>query len=179
MTRAQRTRLKWAASAGSLLWILVMGWLMVATLPQSAVENHGSETVKNRMSDCAGTYRDRYDCKEQIIIESGRDTFFILAGRFLLVILPPLLITGWLSAHLRKHPVQAESHHHESGDWKARAKMHTQTQSPEEAAHALHLSDSELPHLSHKGHHLIDDIAPVDDWKARAHVNTHGPKREK
>lgn len=179
MTRAQRTRLKWGVTAASLLWMVVIGWLMVATLPQSAVENHGSAAVQARMSDCAGSYRDRYDCKEQIIIESGRDTFLILSGRFLLVVLPPLLITGWLSSYLRKHPVHAEVQHHEFGDWKARAQMHTETQSPEEAAHALHLSDDELPHLSHKGHHLIDDIVPVDDWKARAHVNTHGPKRDK
>jgi hypothetical protein len=179
MTRAQRSRLKWAVTAGSLLWMVFMGWLMVATLPQSAVVNHSSSVVKDRMSDCAGSYQDRYDCKEQIIIESGRDTFFILTGRFLLVILPPLLATGWLSSHLRKHPPQPENHQHaEAGDWKTRAQMHTETQSPEEAAHALHLRDSELPHPSHAaGHHLMDDIAPVDDWKARAHLNTHGIKR--
>lgn len=179
MTRAQRTRLKWAVTVSSLLWMVLIGWLMVTTLPQSAVENHGSSAVKDRMSDCAGSFRDRYDCKEQIIIESGRDTFAIVFGRFLLVFLPPLLITGWMSSYLRKHPAQVETQHHDFGDWKARAQMHTEGQSPEEAAHALHLSDDELPHFSHKGHHLIDDIAPVDDWKARAHVNTHGPKREK
>ncbi|MBC7907174.1 MAG: hypothetical protein H7Y60_10565 [Rhodospirillaceae bacterium] len=181
MTRAQRSRLKWAVTASSLLWMVLVGWLMVTTLPQSAVENHGSAVIKDRMSDCTGSYRDRYDCKEQIIIESGRDTFFILGGRFLLVVLPPLLMTGWLSSYLRKHPVQLASHHHvDAGDWKARAQMHTETQSPEQAAEELHLSENDLPHLSHKGHHLIDDIAPVDDWKARAHVNTHGhgPKRE-
>lgn len=178
MTRAQRTRLKWAVTAGGMLWLVIMGWLMVATLPQGAVENHGSDVIKGRMSDCTGTFRDRYECKEQIIIESGRETFAVLAGRFLLVILPPLIMTGWVSSYLRKHPAQPEAQHHDTGDWKARAQMHTEVQSPEEAAHALHLADSELPHFSHKGHHLIDDIAPVDDWKARAHANTHGPKRQ-
>lgn len=179
MTRAERTRLKWAVTASSVLWMVFMGWLMVATLPQSAVENHSSAIVKDRMSDCSGSFRDRYDCKEQIIIESGRETFFILTGRFLLVIIPPLLATGWLSSYLRKHPAHLESHHHvETGDWKARAQMHTELQTPEQAAEDLHLSESDLPHFPHKSHHLIDDIAPVDDWKARARINTNSPKRK-
>lgn len=179
MTRSERTRLKWGVTGGSVVWMLLVGWLMVWTLPQGAVENHASAAVRDRMSDCSGKFRDRYECKEQIIIESGRETFFVLAGRFLLVILPPLLATGWLSSHLRRNPLTLdENRHQDAGDWKVRAQMHTEMQSPDQAARDLHLSQGDLPHGYGPGHRTIDDIAPVDDWKARALANVRGgPKR--
>jgi hypothetical protein len=186
MTRAKRTRLKWVVSGGSAAWLLVIGWLMMATLPEGAVENHASDQVKGRMSECTGAFRDRYQCKEQIIIESGRETFYTLGGRFLLVILPPLFATFWLSSYLGRHPVlyEEEHHHVNDGDWKSRAQMHTQMQSPEEAAQELHLDTGELRPRHHpaatagKGRHLIDDIAPVDDWKSRAQANIRGTKHD-
>lgn len=178
MTRSERTRLKWAVSGGSVLWMLLIGWLMLATLPDGAVEHHGSDQIKDRMSQCAGSFRDRYDCKEQIIIESGRETFYVLALRFLLVIVPPLVGTFWLSSYLSRQPLQPEEHHAASSDdWKSRAKMHTEMQSPTEAAQDLHLPPEELPrHAVTPGHHRIDDIAPVEDWKSRAQANIR--KRE-
>jgi hypothetical protein len=182
MTRAERTRLKWMVSGGSAAWLLLIGLLMIATLPDGAVENHASDQVKGRMSECTGSFQDRYQCKEQIIIESGRETFYTLGGRFLLVILPPLFATFWLSSHLNRHPVlyEEEHHHVDDGDWKARAQMHTQVQSPQQAAQDLNLDAEDfLPrHHAGKGHHLIDDIAPVDDWKSRAQANIRGVKHD-
>jgi len=174
MTRAGRTRLKWAVSGGGVLWMLLMGWLMVATLPHGAVENHGTSTVKDRMDSCYGSFQERFDCKQRIIVQSGQESFFILSTRFLLVILPPLLATGWLSSYLRRNSVEPEHRHVETGDWKARAQMHTETQTPEEAAQALHMSADELP--PHHHHHLhVTDIAPVEDWKAKANKRIKQP----
>ncbi|MCR6629479.1 MAG: hypothetical protein NVV74_05135 [Magnetospirillum sp.] len=183
MTRAERTRLKWMVSGGGAAWMLLVGWLMVATLPQGAVEHHGSSQIKDRMSECSGTFRDRYDCKEQIIIESGRETFYTLSLRFLLVIVPPLVGTFWLSSYLNRHPMLLDDEERRasssSDDWKARAQRHTEFQSPAEAAEDLHLSPDELPsHPPGRGHHPIDDIAPVDDWKSRAQANIRSHKRD-
>lgn len=180
MTRAERNRLKTMATVGGILWMVLVGWLMWATLPDGAVETHGSDQMKDRMSLCSGSFRDRYDCKEQIIIESGRDAFYVLSLRFLLVIMPPLAGTFWLSSYLARHPVSAveESHHAAaSSDWKTRARMHTQMQSPAEAAQALHMDPDQLPGTPLRGHSRLDDIAPVDDWKSRAQSNVRGPKR--
>ncbi|HLO79152.1 MAG TPA: hypothetical protein VK196_22060 [Magnetospirillum sp.] len=175
MTRAERTRLKQAISGGSILWMVLMGWLMWATLPDNAVETHASDQLKDRMSLCSGTFRDRYDCKEQLIIESGREAFYILSLRFLLVIVPPLAGTLWLSSYLARHPLAVidEPHHASSGndDWKARAQLHTEKQSPTEAAEDLHLSTDELPVHPLRSHPRIADIAPVEDWKTRAQAN--------
>lgn len=181
MTRAERNRLKWTVSGGGVLWMLLVGWLMWATLPEDAVATHSSDTLKDRMSLCSGTFRDRYDCKEQLIIESGRDAFYTLSLRFLLVILPPMAATLWLSSYLARHPIPLgeEEHHTTSNDdWKARAVKHTETQSPLEAAEELHLSGDELPAHPLRSHHPIDDIAPVEDWKKRAQANIRSPKRD-
>lgn len=168
MTRAERTALIWSATGASLLWIVLSGWLMVATLPENAVENHGSSTIKDRMSDCTGNFRDRYECKEQIIIKGGRETFAIVLGRFLLVLVPPILASVWLSSYLRRHPAPlVEIRRVEDGDWKARAQMHTENQNPDEPLPPSHAG---------QGHHLMDSIAPMEDWKARA--NNRGPKRD-
>lgn len=181
MTRAERNRLKWMVSGGGVVWMLLVGWLMWATLPEGAVATHASDSLKDRMSLCSGSFRDRYDCKEQLIIDSGREAFYILSLRFLLVIVPPMLGTFWLSSYLARHPVPVlgeEEHHTVSNDdWKARALKHTELQSPDEAAEELHLSATELPRHAHGHHHLIEDIAPVDDWKARAQANVRTPKR--
>lgn len=175
MTGAKRARLKWAVFLGGVLWLLLVGWLMVATLPHGAVENHGSAEVKDRMGDCTGTFRERFDCKQQVIIRSGRETFLTLAGRFLFVILPPLVATGWLSSYLRRHPIELQHRHAEAGDWKVRAQMHTEVQTPEEAAHALHMPAADLPHPHPKAHLHIADIAPAEDWKAKANQRIKHP----
>lgn len=169
MTRAERARLKWAVNGGGLVWLLLMGWLMIATLPEDAIQNHGTSQIKDRMDNCAGTFSERFECKERIIVASGRETFYITALRFLLVIVPPLVASGWLSNFLRRQPLTEAPRSMDDGDWKARAQMHTEVPLPE-VAHALHMSDGDLPPLA--DHPGIADIAPLEDWKARATKNT-------
>jgi hypothetical protein len=177
MTRAEQNRLRWLVSGGAMLWMVLVGWLMVATLPEGAVENHSSSSLQTRMSDCTGSFRDRYQCKEELIVKSGQLSFYTVATRFLLVMVPPLIASFWLSSYVRRHPIVFEElRHASSDDWKSRAVMHTTVQSPEEAAEALHVSMDDLPPRHEKGHHLIDDIAPMDDWKTRAQHNVRGKK---
>lgn len=180
MTRAERNRLKMMVTGGGILWMLLVGVLMWITLPEDAVATHGSDALKDRMAFCSGSFRDRYDCKEQLIIESGRDAFYTLSLRFLLVIVPPIAGTLWLSSYLARHPIAViEEPHHTSSDdnWKARAQMHTEVQSPVEAAHDLHLDPEDLPSHPVRSHHRIDDIAPVEDWKSRAQANVRGHRQ--
>jgi hypothetical protein len=174
MTKEKRSFLVWSVTAACMAWMALVGWLMFALLPPGAVEHHGSTAVKDRMAtQCQGSFRDRYECKEAIIVETGRDTFFNLAGRFLAVILPPLLLSAWLSSYLRRNPVRLNHHRlEEGGDWKSRAQAHTKPA-------AAHHPASE-PAFGGDGHEpdssprpfTLDEIAPVDDWKTRAQNKT-------
>lgn len=174
MTRTQRRRLVSLVTTICLSWLVGMGAVMWLTLPESAVEHHNSSVIKDRMAnECEGSFRKRYECKEAIIVESGRDTFWVLAGRFLLVILPPLVVSGALSSYLRRHPVQVVHLAQADDDWKARARTHTQRQASEEDIEEVR----PIPHTG-GGHHGIDDIAPLEDWKTRAQQGHLRPKRD-
>ncbi|MBR9973631.1 hypothetical protein [Magnetospirillum sulfuroxidans] len=177
MTKGERTRLVWTVSIGSLLWMVAAAIVLFGVM-DAEVTNHSSAVVKDRMAaECLGTFKDRYDCKEAIIVQSGRDTFWSMSWRFLTVIVPALTASFWLSSYLRKHPVQLVEHRQadDNGDWKSRAKFHTQVQSPQQAAEDLHVED--VPASSHGAKHLIDEIAPVDDWKSRAQNQISKAKR--
>jgi hypothetical protein len=167
MTKTKRAALVWSVTAGCLLWMALVGWLLFALLPPGAIEHHGSTTVKDRMAtQCQGSFRDRYECKEAIIVETGRDTFWTLASRFLAVVVPPMLLSAWLSSYLRRNPVRVVIHHgHEGNDWKSRAQMHVAV--PGEGHH-------DGPAQQPKSFKL-DDIAPVEDWKSRAQSKTRHP----
>ena len=140
MTKGGRTRLIWSVRIGSLSWMAVAGYLLFVPFG-TEVAHHNSPEVKDRMaSECLGSFKDRYDCKEAIIVRSGQETFIAMAWRFLLVIVPPLGASFWVPSYLRRHPLQsAEAHHDGGGDWKSRAQFHTQVQSPQQAAQELGL----------------------------------------
>lgn len=173
MTTTQRRRLVTLVTVMCLAWLAGMSVLMWMTLPDSSIEHHNSSAIKDRMAaECQGSFRDRYECKEAIIVESGRETFWILSARFLLVILPPLLASGWLSSYLRRHPVHNERHAPADEDWKTRAQLHTR-RAPSEV-------EDDLPSIPYTGggHHGIDDIAPLDDWKTKAQGHISQAKRK-
>lgn len=169
MTRTERSRLVAMVTAACLAWLAGVGALMWVTLPE--VEHHASSAVKDRMAaECQGSFAERYKCKEAIIVESGRESFWMVAARFLLVIVPPMAASIRLSSHLRRHPVQAmERHTPADDDWKTRAQMHMRVQRPDE--------DEDEAAAPRAHHPSIDEIAPLDDWKTRAQQHT-GKRRE-
>lgn len=84
---------KSVATALCLLWI---GWGVWSQflLPADELENHSSLSVRDRLSDCTGTFQQRYDCKNAIVIATDRSNFFNVVGRILIIVLPPLLVAG-------------------------------------------------------------------------------------
>lgn len=164
MTRAARTRLVAMVTTACLAWLVGVGALMWLTLPE--VEHHGSTAIKDRMAaECQGSFSERYKCKEAIIVESGREGFWMVSARFLLVIVPPMVFSVLLSGYLRRNPVQKAERHVSDDNWKSRAQQHVAARRPD---------DDDLPPLPHLDgkHHPIDDIAPLDDWKTRAQQHT-------
>lgn len=170
MTRDERTRLVWGVRIGCLAWMAVLGYVLFVPLG-AEVAHHGSAEVKDRMaSECLGSFKDRYDCKEAIIVQSGQDTFVAMAWRFLLVVVPPLAATLWLPTYLRRHPLQKIEIRHDDGDWKSRAQGHVQMQAKPDAE-----ADDKAQRRPPRPH--IADIAPVDDWKAKAQSQINKAKR--
>ena len=79
-----------------LVWMAAATWSQFADLPEGTVENHSSEATKERMRDCSGTFKQRYECKNAIVIETDRNSFFNVLGRIAIIALPPLLLVGGL-----------------------------------------------------------------------------------
>lgn len=77
-------------------WMAWATWDQFANLPAGTVENHSSEAVKERLRDCSGTFKQRYDCKNQVVIDTDRTSFFNVLGRIAIIVVPPLLLAGGL-----------------------------------------------------------------------------------
>lgn len=179
MTKRDRSRLKLIFTTTSLVWMAVTGWMMFAHLDQDDMGNLNSSALRDRMAECQGSFRERYDCKETLIVKSGRQTFNDMFLRFLLVIAPPLAANIWLGLYLRRHPVPldvdlAEGQRHAPSDpnWKTRAQHHTHdgTVSPAEI--------DDTPLRPAPGQHLLDVIAPTEDWKSKAQNHVHKSRHQ-
>lgn len=168
MTKRDRKRLKLSVTTASLIWMAAIGWAMFGQLNSDDMGNHNSSAIRDRMAECQGTFRERYDCKESIIVKSGQQTFNDMFLRFMLVIVPPLAANIWMGLYLRRHPVPLDVdfattlHQHTDANWKARAQQHThESMADDEEASAPPLRPA-------PGQHLLDVIAPAEDWKAKA-----------
>ncbi len=87
---------KWMVGTVSLIWMAWAGWDQFGNISDSDLEHHGSPAVQERMKDCTGTFKQRYECKENIVIKSGRDTFSAMLGRLSIVVVPPILLVAGL-----------------------------------------------------------------------------------
>ncbi|MDA8230185.1 MAG: hypothetical protein M0006_02480 [Magnetospirillum sp.] len=76
MDRGKRARTRWMLIAAGLLWMAGSGWIAFSVMPDDAVLTMNSPTVKDEMRDrCFGSFGERYDCKEAIVLKAGRTTF--------------------------------------------------------------------------------------------------------
>lgn len=121
MNRGMYNGLRILAVLISLAWIAWAGWQQFAALPEEAVQHHGSDVVKDRMKDCEGSFKQRYECKEAIVIQSGRDTFNNMMMRLAIVFGPPALL-GILFAFAVPKPrvTLPEAAKEKTDEWKTR-----------------------------------------------------------
>ncbi|OAN50385.1 hypothetical protein A6A04_02750 [Paramagnetospirillum marisnigri] len=71
-------------------------------LSDSDIENHSSTSVQERLKDCSGTYKQRYECKENIVIKSTNNTFYAMFGRLAIVVVPPIILATALHMLTRR-----------------------------------------------------------------------------
>jgi hypothetical protein len=70
-----------------------------------------STEVESRMKACSGTFQQRYDCKEAIIISKGYDSFKLWSEKVSLILGPPLLLFFLVNrAYRPDRPSKAKGH---------------------------------------------------------------------
>lgn len=124
MTKAGRRRAKLLLTAACFGWIAVSSYVLFSDLPDDVVRHHKSDVVKEKLRDCEGSFRERYDCKEAIVIETSRKTFWNLTERVLFVTIPAVfagLAGAWI---IRRIPEDKPPRPVEDLDWKIRAQRH-------------------------------------------------------
>ncbi len=86
-----------------LVWIAVSGWKLLAEVPATVLfENHTMPVVQERMSKCEGTFQQRYDCKQAILLAGERGGMERVLDRLLFTTAPPALL--WIAwSALRRH----------------------------------------------------------------------------
>lgn len=127
MTKIQHKRLKLLLSGVCLAWAALAGWNLFLNVPEDSLLHHKSAIVKERMERCQGTFQQRYDCKEAIVIEAQRETFMNMLGRTAIIVVPALILGLGGNMVLNRipldrpaAPIRAEA----PLDWKARAQRH-------------------------------------------------------
>lgn len=112
----------------SLVWMAWAGWNQLVDLPEGTVENHSSDVVKERLRDCSGTFKQRYECKNQVVIDTDRSSFFNMLGRISIVVVPPMILAAGVhllrrrsddspddnllgESHGRRHRRRTSGHH--------------------------------------------------------------------
>lgn len=136
MTKGNRRLLKMLLTAACFGWVAVAGWVTFTDIPESEIQHHGSDAVKERMRDCEGTFKQRYDCKEAIVIESGRDTFWNMMARLGVVTVPAMLAGIIGSAIIRRIPIDKPPPPPQDLDWKARAQAHIRQPGDQPGGHS-------------------------------------------
>lgn len=61
-----------------------------------------SPEIEQKMKNCAGSFEQRYKCKEALIIEKGHDSFMIWIAKMALVFGPPAILLGLVRVAIRQ-----------------------------------------------------------------------------
>jgi hypothetical protein len=95
-TMTMRKLIKRIAIACSVLWIAATFYQQFLEADPGKFGFRASE-VEARMKTCGGSFQQRYDCKEAIIIAKGHDSFLLWVEKAALVLAPPLLLAFLLT----------------------------------------------------------------------------------
>ncbi len=98
-----RMLLKWIALAACVIWIAVTFYQEFLDVDPDQYGFRSSE-VESRMKACGGSFQQRYDCKEAIIIAKGHDSFLLWVEKSALVLGPPLILAFLLNRTGRGRP---------------------------------------------------------------------------
>ena len=157
MDKIDRHKIKKVLMIISLVWLTIGTWVLFINIPADEIQTMHSQGVKDRMRDeCTGSFHDRYQCKEDIVLEVTQDTFANMALRTMMLVSLPLLLTIGYNTILRSNPIAPRQH---------LLVHHVPT-----AVHEIH-----APEHHEKAHPPSQPVKPVDDWKKRAQQRVTNP----
>lgn len=79
---------------GCVIWLLVSGWMFFGTVPPEIVDNHTSKAMQERMRVCEGTFQQRFECKQALLLSGERWGFAVAVNRLMLMCAPA--VTAWI-----------------------------------------------------------------------------------
>lgn len=96
-----RVVLNWVATAVCALW---MGVTVYSQFFDVDPNQYGfrSPEIEQKMKNCAGSFEQRYKCKEALIIEKGHDSFLIWISKMALVFGPPAILLALVRVAIRQ-----------------------------------------------------------------------------
>lgn len=58
--------------------------------------NYGyrNQEMELKMQACSGTFQQRYDCKNQLIVDKGYSDFLLWIGKVIWIFVPPMIFFG-------------------------------------------------------------------------------------
>lgn len=96
-----RVVLNWVATAVCALWMGVTVYSQFFDVDPNQYSFRSPE-IEQRMKNCAGSYEQRYKCKEALIIEKGHDSFLIWISKMALVFGPPAILLALVRVAIRQ-----------------------------------------------------------------------------
>ena len=105
----KRGTIRWTLISVTLVWVILAGldqFLELGTIEFNVGMQQQNEVLQQRLRNCRGTFKERYECKSQILVGSGQQSFYFWITKFGVTFGPALLIyityNVWMGALDRK-----------------------------------------------------------------------------
>jgi len=79
----------WAVALSCLTWIGAVGWAELGAVPVDRLESHRSRLVQEKIHRCEGTFSQRYNCTQTILLTGERNGFTLMLERGAMTFGPP------------------------------------------------------------------------------------------
>jgi hypothetical protein len=95
-TTEPKTVVRWIAMMACVIWIGITFYQQFLSVDPDQFSFRSAD-VESQMKTCGGSFQQRYECKEAIIIDKGHDSFLIWAEKGCLILVPPLIVAFLLN----------------------------------------------------------------------------------
>lgn len=93
-----------------LCWIAVVGWHVFTGVGEEDLGHHATPPMQERMKACEGEYAQRYQCKQDILINGDRSGLILVLERLSVTFgLPGVAWSVWLMLRRRTERLAGEN----------------------------------------------------------------------